>query len=49
MIEIESFPFLVNFGFAVFVSVWFMYRLEPLIKTNNEVLAVIVEHLRKEK
>jgi len=36
-------------GFPAFICLWFMYRIEPLIKTNNEVLALTVDYLKKKK
>ena len=36
-------------GFPIVVSLWFMWRMEPLIKTNNEVLSIVVEHLQNSK
>lgn len=38
-----------SLGFPIAMCIWFMWRLEPLIHTNNKVLALVTDELRKKK
>lgn len=46
MVETEIFSVLANYGFPVFITVWFMFRTEKIINKNTEAiinLAKLVE------
>jgi len=49
MFEQESIALIGSVGFPAVMCLWFMWRIEPLVKTNNEVLAAVAEPLPKKK
>ena len=47
MIESELMHFLQTNGFAVFVAVWFMFRLEKVMNKNTEIIKKLLNALEK--
>lgn len=41
--------FIASVGFPIAACGFFMWRLEPLIKANNEVLAIVADYLHKKR
>jgi len=47
MIEEEIFKMFANYGVLGLICLWFMFRMEPLIKNNTKALVAVNDKMRK--